>query len=94
MDISAINRTVQVPHVPEPAIPVGNAAENRDAVQSVKALNATGMFGQDSELTFERDPLSHQMVVQLIDRKTKEVLSQIPKEYILRLDADLKPPSS
>ncbi len=91
MDIIAINRTVEAQHAPAPAMPADKAAENREAVQSVKALNATGMFGKDSELTFERDPLSHRMVVQLIDRKTKEVLSQIPKEYILRLAADLKP---
>jgi uncharacterized FlaG/YvyC family protein len=45
------------------------------------------MFREDSELIFQRDPLTHRMVIQLIDRKTKEVLSQIPKEYVLRLAA-------
>jgi uncharacterized FlaG/YvyC family protein len=93
MDITAINRSVEAPYAPAPAIPVDKAAENRDVVQAVKALNGAEMFGQDSELLFQRDPLTQRMVVQLVDRKTKEVLSQIPKEYILRLAADIKPPS-
>jgi len=93
MDINAIGRSLEAPHTPTPAIPMDKAAENRDVVQAVKAVNGTEMFGQDSELMFQRDPLTQRMVLQLIDRKTKEVLSQIPKEYVLRLAAGLKPPN-
>ena len=92
MDITALNRSMEAPYAPAPAPPADKATENREVVQAVKAVNGSEMFGQDSELTFQRDPLSRQMVVRLIDRKTKEVLSQIPKEYVLRLAADLKPP--
>jgi uncharacterized FlaG/YvyC family protein len=93
MDINAISRSLEAPHAPAPAIPADKAAENRDVVQAVKAVNGTGMFGQDSEFIFQRDPLTQRMVLQLIDRKTREVLSQIPKEYVLRLAAGLKPPA-
>jgi uncharacterized FlaG/YvyC family protein len=93
MDINAIGRSLEAPHAPTPAIPMDKAAENRDVVQAVKAVNGTEMFGQDSELMFQRDPLTQRMVLQLIDRNTKEVLSQIPKEYVLRLAAGLKPPN-
>jgi uncharacterized FlaG/YvyC family protein len=91
MDINAISRSLEAPHAPTPSIPLDKAAENRDVVQAVKAVNGTGMFGQDSELMFQRDPLTQRMVLQLIDRKTGEVLSQIPRECLLRLAADLKP---
>ena len=93
MDITAISRSLEAPHAPAPAIPLDKAAENRDVVQAVKAVNGTGMFGQDSELIFQRDPLTQRMAVQLIDRKTKEVLSRIPKEYVMRLAAGSKPPN-
>ena len=78
MDIIAIGRSLEAPHAPAPAIPMDKAAENRAVVQAVKAVNGTEMFGQDSELMFQRDPLTQQMVLQLIDRKTREVRSQIP----------------
>jgi len=93
MDITAINRSGQVLHAPVPVVPADRAAENREVVQAVKALNGAEMFGQDSELMFQRDPLTQRMVLQLINRKTKEVISQIPQEYVLRLAQDLKPRS-
>jgi len=93
MDITAISRSVETLHAPAPAIPADRAAENREVVQAVKALNGAEMFGQDSELMFQRDPITQRMVIQLVDPKTKEVISQIPKEYLLRLAQDLKPRS-
>jgi len=91
MDITAISRGVEALHAPAPAIPADKAAENREVVQAVKALNGAEMFGQDSELTFQRDPLTQRMVLQMVNKKTKEVISQIPQEYVLRLAQDLKP---
>jgi len=91
MDITAISRSVETVHAPAPVTGMDKAAENREVVQAVKAVNGTGMLGQDSELMFHRDPLTRRMVVQLISRQTKEVISQIPREYVLSLAADLKP---
>jgi flagellar protein FlaG len=89
MDISAVARSLQ----PEPAAPVSTTeqpTQTRDIVQAVKALNATEMFGENNELIFQMDQQSKRMVVQIVNRQTKEVLSQIPPEYILRLSEDLK----
>jgi len=88
MDITAVNRTIPVAVAPE--IPPEKAAEQRSIVQAVKALNGTEMFGQDNQLTFQRDPDTHRMVIQVINRKTHEVVSQIPPEYLVRLAEDLK----
>ena len=90
MEIMALDRTVQSAPVTAQAIPVDKAAENRDAVQAVKALNGAQMFGQDNELMFQRDRSTNRMVIRLVDRKTDEVVSQIPPEYVLRLAEDMK----
>jgi uncharacterized FlaG/YvyC family protein len=90
MDINSVNRSVHTSVAAAAAIPVEKAAENREVVQAVKALNGTEMFGQDNQLLFQRDPQSQRMVVRVVNRKTNEVVSQIPSEYVLRLAEDLK----
>lgn len=86
MDIvSSLDRATQAPAAIASAVPVEKAAEKREVIQAVKALNNTQMFGQDNELTFQKDPDSQRMVVRVVNKKTKEVVSQIPPEYVLRL---------
>jgi uncharacterized FlaG/YvyC family protein len=69
---------------------VDSAAQNRQVVQAVKALNKTEMFGSDNGLEFQRDPESKRWVVKVVNRTTGDVVSQIPPEYVLRLADDLK----
>jgi uncharacterized FlaG/YvyC family protein len=87
MDVVSMNQGVQSPSAtaPVPTAPVDRAAENRDVIQAVKALNGTEMFGQDNVLLFEKDLQTHRMVIRLVNQKTQEVVSQIPPEYVLRL---------
>ena len=90
MDITALNRISQdLPSAATP-VPVEKAAENREVVQAVKALNSTEMFGQENDLVFQKDPQTKRMVVKVINRKTKDVVAQIPPEYVLQLAANLK----
>jgi uncharacterized FlaG/YvyC family protein len=90
MEISAIDRSAQGSSVPAAPAPVDQAAENREVVRAVKALNGTEMFGQDNLLTFRKDPETQRMVIRVVNRKTEEVVTQIPPEYVLRLAEDLK----
>ncbi|HTS62274.1 MAG TPA: flagellar protein FlaG [Candidatus Acidoferrales bacterium] len=90
MDITAINRGATSVNAPAPAISLDKTSENREVIQAVKALNGTEMFGPENELRFQRDPASRRMVVRVVNRKTSEVVSQVPAEYILRLAEDLK----
>ena len=92
MDITAINRGATGMHAPAPAISPDKTSENRAVVQAVKALNGTEMFGQENELLFQKDPQSQRMVVRVVNRKTREVVSQVPPEYVLRLAEYLKLP--
>lgn len=92
MDITSMNQGMQSPSVtaPAPTAPVDKAAEVREVIQAVKALNATEMFGQDNVLMFEKDRHSQRMVIRVVNKNTKEVVSQIPAEYVLRLADDAK----
>ena len=91
MEIMGIDRSAQPITAPVSVIPSDRAAENREIVRAVKALNATEMFGEENQLMFRLDPGSQRMVVRVVNRKTEEVVSQIPAEYLLRLAEDLKP---
>lgn len=88
MDITGVNRTAEAAPVAPASIPAEKTVENREIIQAVKALNATEMFGEENELRFQKDPETQRMVVRMVDRKTKEVISQVPAEYVLRLAAE------
>jgi uncharacterized FlaG/YvyC family protein len=90
MDITAINRGTASQHAAVPVIPAEQATENREVVQAVKAVNGTEMFGPENELRYQQDPETHRLVVRVVNRKTLDVVSQVPAEYILRLSEDLK----
>jgi flagellar protein FlaG len=89
MDIAAMQRPGQA-MAPAPApIPVEKVAENREIIQAVKALSGAELFGENSELTFLMDRETQRPVIRLIDRTTKDVIRQIPPEYVLRLAQDI-----
>lgn len=90
MDINALQSKVAALPATAPAAPADKAVENRELVQAVKAVNGSGVLGEQNELLFQRDPETHRMVMRVVDRKTKEVISQVPAEYVLRLAEDLK----
>lgn len=75
-----------------PAVPTVSPeqrAEQQLMIQAVKAINAAELFGDASELTFSFDRSSRKMILKLVDRETKEVIRQIPPEYLLRLAEEL-----
>jgi flagellar protein FlaG len=93
MDVSATNRMVQPLAGAAPVAPVEQRAEQREIIQAVKALNAAEMFGQQNELLFHMDRQARRMVIQVVNRQTQEVVTQVPPEYVLRLAEDLRSPA-
>ena len=89
-----INPVSRIPHA-APVQPVSAApdrgAQNREVVQAVRALNQAEMFGQENQLEFHRDSESRRMVIRIVNRKTHEVVSQVPPDYVLRLAKNLNP---
>jgi flagellar protein FlaG len=71
-------------------VPAEKLTEQRELIQAVKAVNAAELFGQNSELTFVLDRETNRPTMRLIDRKTNEIIRQIPPEYLLRMAAELR----
>ena len=92
MEITAVAHSVQPVTAPVETVRPDQAAENREVIRAVKALNGTEMFGQDNELRFQKDQQTGRMVVKVVNSKTNEVISQIPPEYVLALAEDWKQP--
>lgn len=64
--------------------------ENREVIQAVRAVNASVKLGDNNELTFSLDRQTRRPVIKIVNRKTNEVVAQIPNEQVLRLAEDLK----
>jgi len=67
---------------------------DRELIQAAKAVNSSDLLGRGNELTFSLDKGSGRMVIRLVNRKTREVVEQIPAEDVLRLAEALKNPPS
>lgn len=65
-------------------------AEHREIVQAVRALNKAELFGQNNELTFVIDRQTKRPLVRIVNRRTNELVRQIPPEYALRLAEDFR----
>ena len=89
MDLTAISNAIGA-HAPAPTVTLDKTADRREVVQAIKAVNGAEMFGADNELSFQKDLETNRFVVRVIDRKTHEVISQVPEEYLLRLAEDIK----
>ena len=90
MQIGSINSLMPAPPVdPTPATNQDVIAQKQVAT-AVRALNQSGMYGQDRELQFARDPGTKTMVIKVVKQQTGEVVEQIPPEEVLRAAAALK----
>jgi flagellar protein FlaG len=92
VEIGKVDQSFGIAAVLPAAPPVSpeQRAEQQRMVQAVKAINKAELFGEASELTFGYDRTSKKMVLRLVDRETKEVIRQLPPEYLLRLAEDLE----
>ncbi|MBI2679521.1 MAG: flagellar protein FlaG [Candidatus Solibacter usitatus] len=92
MEITGVNglgaglATAAAPAPPDQA----QAAENRNLVRAVKAVNSAETFGDQNELSFTLDRNTHLPVIRVVDRNTRKVIEQIPPEYVLRLAEELR----
>ncbi len=64
--------------------------ERREIVRAVRKLNAAEFYGNRNELQLGVDQATRRNVVRIIDKETREVIQQIPPEYVLRMAEELK----
>jgi flagellar protein FlaG len=63
--------------------------QQNQLVKAVEAVNKQHLFGEYNELTFSYDRNTGKSILRIVNTKTKEVVRQIPAEYLLRLAEDL-----
>lgn len=84
MQITPVNSAV----APKP-IAADQSAQNRELVRAVRTLNNDGSAGKGREFSIFLDPKSHQPVVRIIDAGTREVIDEVPSEYLLEVSRNL-----
>lgn len=91
MQISSVNSLMPAPPV-DPTTPSLNHEPvlAKQVATAVRSLNQSGMYGQDRELQFARDPGTKTMVIKVVQQQTGEVIEQIPPEEVLRAAEALK----
>lgn len=89
MEISSINNLTAQSSATQPLPQRVLNEDQRSLVSAVKTVNAAGALSLDSELTLGVDPETRQVVVYLVNRDTRDVVEQIPAEFVLRLAQQL-----
>jgi uncharacterized FlaG/YvyC family protein len=90
MDISSVNQVAAQTGAPaETALAHPVTQEQRALIQAVKAVGASGVLGQDNELTFIVDRATRRAVVRIVNRNTGELVDQIPPESVLKMAEEL-----
>jgi uncharacterized FlaG/YvyC family protein len=72
--------------------PIPVQAANREVIQAVRAVNASGKLGDKNQMTFSLDRHTRRPIITIVNRDTNEVVDQIPNEQVLRLAENLKQP--
>ncbi|HEY4361719.1 MAG TPA: flagellar protein FlaG [Bryobacteraceae bacterium] len=91
MNVSSIANLVAPVGAPTEPAPAHHLTEDqRTLIHAVKAVNASEMLGQDNELTFVFERGSHRTVARIVNKQTREVVKQIPAEYVLRMAEEMK----
>lgn len=69
-----------------------DVAEAAAVVRAVQYLNRTEFSSerQESFLSHTYDPATQRMIIRVLDRRTKEVLYQLPPDQVLRMAADAR----
>ncbi|MBI5084538.1 MAG: flagellar protein FlaG [Acidobacteria bacterium] len=89
MEIGKVGPQAEAPVMPAAHLLTPQQRREQDQlIRAVQSLNESQLFGQNSELSFSIDRYTKKPVVRLVDKSTKEVIRQIPPEYVLRLAED------
>lgn len=88
MDSAAIRSIAGVSETNQLQLGPEQVSERRALIRAAGVINASGSLGTNNELVFVMDRITHKAIMRVIDRKTKEVVMQLPAEYVLRLAED------
>jgi uncharacterized FlaG/YvyC family protein len=78
--VSAYTHTAMQPAVAKPP-----TEDQKALIQAVKTVNTSGLMGAENELTFVIDRAAQIAVVRIVNRKTGDLVQQIPTEQVLKM---------
>ena len=77
-------------NIAQPAVPLLRQPEKKAIIEAVRAVNKAELFGQKNEVTFVVDRRSQKVLVRIVNKETRELVRQIPNEYLQSLASDLR----
>ena len=89
MEIGSTRLNLYATAITQAPTPAERAPEVHDMIEAVKAINKSGLLGQQNELSFTFDRTTRKPVIRIVNRETKEVIQTIPQEYLNRLSEQL-----
>ena len=90
MDISSVDQQRPLPIATHQPVPAEEMAQRQQLIQAVREVNKSEMLGENNELTFMFDRTTRKAIVRVIDRTTKDVVFQIPPDYVLRMAQEVR----
>jgi uncharacterized FlaG/YvyC family protein len=69
----------------QPAVAKPTTQDQKTLIQAVKTVNSAELFGQENEVTFVIDRAARIAVVRVVNKKTGEVVQQIPTQQVLKM---------
>lgn len=88
MNIPSVQSKGAAPTPPAANVPPQQAAERRQLLKATDTLNSSQTFGENNELVFVFDRTSHRPIMRVVDKKTNDVIMQLPPDYVLQLADD------
>ena len=91
MNIASTNNPLMPVAAPvEPVAAREVLQDQRELIHAVRAINASGILGEQNELTFVLERGTRRAVARIVNKETREVVQQIPAEYVLRMAEEMK----
>ena len=84
--MTSITNPAQHVHAPAaltPAVPPNE--QQRSLIRAVSTVNSAQSFGPENEVTYQVDRKANRMVLRVVNRKSGQLVNQIPPEYVLRM---------
>jgi flagellar protein FlaG len=85
MEIPQVQQLLQVPDALDAVSIEKRLPEQRGLIEAVAMINRSELLGQDRELTFQMDRETGRPVIRVVNRQTREIVQQIPPEYVLNV---------
>jgi uncharacterized FlaG/YvyC family protein len=67
-----------------------SSAAERQIIAAIHGLNQSALFAQNRELTYRRNPKTGRLVIQLVERDSREVLNEIAPQAVVDFVNDFR----